>query len=98
MGFFLLRREAVLAFFEPEAGLIDSGFTASVGADGDCEADGWEVWVSVLCAACGDVAVPDKNGNKMKTVARVIQESRVAVKSSYAFVRHLPYQLPRDRT
>jgi hypothetical protein len=71
--------------------LIDSGFTASVGTDGDCEADGWEVWVSVLCAACGDVAVPDKNGNKMKTVARVIQESRVAVKSSYAFVRHLTY-------
>ena len=85
MGFFLLRREAALAFFEPDAGLIDSGFTAPVGADWDCdvgsEADGWEACGSVLCgAAYSDVAVPDKNGNNMKTVARVIQGSRAAVK------------------
>jgi hypothetical protein len=85
---FLLRRAAALAFFDPEEGLVNASFAAaSSGAEADCErgsvgcdVDGWAVCVSVLCAGCGREGVADKNGNNMKTVARVIQGSRPAVK------------------
>jgi hypothetical protein len=99
VDFFLLRRAALLAFFDPEAGLVDSGFAACGGAAGTCEAGsvacdagGWEVCVSVLCAACGGEAVLDKNVNKMKIAARVIPDFR-AVKSYYAFVGNVTYEL-----
>lgn len=100
--FFFLRREAALAFFDPDAGLADAAFASSGGTDGDCEAGpvgcdrgGWGVWVSVLCAGDGG-GVVDKNGNKKKIAARVIQESRAAVQTSYAFARNVTYELPRD--
>ena len=103
MDFFLLRREAALALFDPEAGLVGPGFATSGRADGDCEpasaacdADGWEVCVSVLCAARGTVGAPEKNGNKRKIAARVIPDFR-AVKSYYAFVGNVTYELPCDR-
>ena len=84
---FLLRREAALAFFDPEARLFGTAFASYGAADGDCEdgsivcdAGGWEVCVSALCAACDGETVPDKNGNNIKIAARVIQESRATVK------------------
>jgi hypothetical protein len=100
VDFFLLRRAAALAFFDPEAGLVNCDFKACGGA-GDCEAGsvpcdaGWEVCVSVLCLARGGEAALNKNGNKMKIAARVIPKSR-AVKSYYAFVGNVTSDKPHD--
>lgn len=81
---FLLRREAARVFFDPEARLFGTALASYGAADGDCsivcDAGGWEVCVSALCAACDGETVPDKNANKIKIAARVIQESRATVK------------------